>query len=167
MPYEIFADVSMVTFASGREGLLLWKRYLEMLVNHVMVFQFCRPVWDLWIRYALVTGMLDGSVQDYRGVRWVAPPLEMLDARAEVLGLQMRVRNGFMSRSEAVNADRTRRRAGRGRDRRREPDERMPSAWFSIAIRAKRRRKVRSSPAPWKIRRRPQVQGGNDDAVIN
>ncbi|MGA7237324.1 MAG: phage portal protein [Bryobacteraceae bacterium] len=104
MPYEVFADVSMVTFASGREGLLLWKRYLEMLVNHVMVFQFCRPVWDLWIRYALVTGVLDGSIQDYRGVRWVAPPLEMLDARAEVLGLQMRVRNGFMSRSEAVNA---------------------------------------------------------------
>ena len=84
---RVFADVSMVTFASGREGLLLWKRYLEMLVNHVMVFQFCRPVWDLWIRYALVTGVLDGSIQDYRGVRWVAPLLELLDARAEVLGL--------------------------------------------------------------------------------
>ena len=104
LPYEVFADVSMVTFASGREGLLLWKRYLEMLVNHVMVFQFCRPIWDLWVRYALTMGVLDGSVEDYRSVRWVAPPLEMLDARAEVLGLQARVRNGFMSRSEAVNA---------------------------------------------------------------
>ena len=105
MPYELLAaDVSMVSFASGRHALISWKRWLEMLVNHTMVFQFCRPVWDLWIRYALMTGALDGSVEDYRQVRWVAPPLEMLDARAEVLGLQARVRNGFMSRSEAVNA---------------------------------------------------------------
>jgi lambda family phage portal protein len=105
MPYELLAaDVSMVTFASGRHALISWKRWLEMLVNHVMVFQFCRPVWDLWVRYALMTGVLDGSVEDYRQVRWVAPPLEMLDARAEVLGLQAKVRNGFMSRTEAVNA---------------------------------------------------------------
>jgi lambda family phage portal protein len=103
MPYEIFSDVSQITFASGRHALIGWKRWLEMLVNHVMVFEFCRPVWDLWVRYALMTGVLDGSVEDYRRVRWVAPPLEMLDARAEVLGLQARVRNGFMSRTEAVN----------------------------------------------------------------
>ena len=45
-----------------------------MLVNHTMVFQFCRPIWDLWVRYALMTGVLDGSVDDYRQVRWVAPP---------------------------------------------------------------------------------------------
>ena len=105
MPYELLAaDVSMVTFASGRHALLSWKRWLEMFTNHVMVFQFCRPVWDMWVRYALTMGVLDGSLEDYRSVRWVAPPLEMLDARAEVLGLQARVRNGFMSRSEAVNA---------------------------------------------------------------
>ena len=82
-----------------------WKRWLEMLVNHVMVFQFCRPIWDMWVRYALMTGELSGSVEDYRQVRWVAPPLEMLDARAEVLGLQARVRCGFMSRTEVVNAN--------------------------------------------------------------
>jgi lambda family phage portal protein len=103
LPYEIFSDVSQITFASGRHALLSWKRWLEMLVNHVMVFQFCRPVWDLWVRYALTMGVLDGTPGDYRQVRWVAPPLEMLDARAEVLGLQARVRNGFMSRTEAVN----------------------------------------------------------------
>ena len=73
-----------------------------MLIDHVMVFQLCRPIWNLWLRYALMTGVLDGSVEDYQ-VRWVAPPLEMLDARAEVAGLQAKVRNGFLSRTEAVN----------------------------------------------------------------
>ena len=93
MPYEVLAsDVSQVTFASGRHALLSWKRYLEMLINHVMVFQFCRPVWDLWVRYALTMGVLGGSIEDYRQVRWVAPPLEMLDGRAEVFGCRRRCR---------------------------------------------------------------------------
>jgi lambda family phage portal protein len=104
LPYPLLAaDDSQITFASGRHALLSWKRSLEMLVNHVMVFQFCRPVWDMWVRFALTMGVLDGSVDDYRQVRWVAVPVEMLDARAEVLGLQAKVRSGFMSRSEAVN----------------------------------------------------------------
>ena len=103
LPYELLAsDVSQVTFASGRHGLLSWKRWLEMLTNHTMVFQFCRPIWDLWIRYALMVGALDGSIADYASVRWVAPPVEMLDAAAEVKAVVERVRAGFMSRSEAI-----------------------------------------------------------------
>ena len=101
-PYEIFADVSQTTFASGRAALLNWKRWLEMLQYHVLVFLFCRPVWDMWVRLALIAGVLDGSPEDF-SARWVCPPLPMLDSRAEVLADVERVRSGFTSRSEIVN----------------------------------------------------------------
>ncbi len=103
MPYELLAPTSARSRSHrARHGLLTWKRWLEMLVNHMMVFQFCRPIWDLWVRYALMMGVLDGSVEDYRSVRWVAPPVEMLDAGAEVMAVVERVRKGFMSRTEAM-----------------------------------------------------------------
>jgi lambda family phage portal protein len=102
MPYELLAsDVSQVTFASGRHSLLAWKRWIETLQNHVLVYQLCRPVWDAWVRYALLSGVLDGSPEDYE-VRWIAPPLEMLDAQAEVQAVVKKVRAGFLSRTEAV-----------------------------------------------------------------
>ena len=103
LPYELLsADLSSTTFAAGRHSLLSWKRWLEMLQHHVLAYQLCRPVWDLWTRYALMAGVLDGDVSDYRRVKWVAPPIEMLDARADVLALVQRVRAGFLSRSEVI-----------------------------------------------------------------
>jgi len=102
MPYPLLAaDDSQITFASGRHALLSWKRWLETLQNHVLVFQFCRPVWDAWVRYGLLSGVLDGTPEDYE-VRWIAPPLEMLDAAAEIQAVVKRVRAGFLSRTEAV-----------------------------------------------------------------
>ena len=146
----------MVTFASGRHGLISWKRWLEMLTNHTMVFQFCRPVWDLWIRYALMVGALDGSVEDYRSVRWVAPPVEMLDAAAEVKAVVERVRTGFMSRTKP-----SRRPAWTpSNSKPRSPpriDAPTRSAWCSIPIRDGRPRKAKSSRPPWTTRRRPQL----------
>jgi lambda family phage portal protein len=102
MPYEVLAaDVSQITFASGRSALISWKRWLEMLQFNVLVFLFCAPVWAMWIKYALLAGVLDGQPEDY-AARWIAPPLPMLDARAEVLADVERVRAGFVSRGEVV-----------------------------------------------------------------
>jgi lambda family phage portal protein len=104
MPYELLAnDVSQVTFASGRHALLAWRRWLEMLQHHVLVFQLCRPVWGLWLRFAIMTGALPGSPEDYQPLRWIAPPIEMLDTRAEVTAVVHKIRAGVLSRSEAVS----------------------------------------------------------------
>ena len=103
MPYELLAsDVSQITFASGRSALISWKRWLEMIQHHLLVHQCCRPIWDLWVRYALMAGVLDGDLEDYRRVRWIAPPLPMLDSRAEVLASMQAIRAGLLSRTEAV-----------------------------------------------------------------
>ena len=103
LPYELLSgDVSQVTFASGRHALLEYRRQLESLQHHLMVFQLCRPVWNAWVRFAVAAGALPGQAVNYSGVRWVAPLPEMLDSGAEVRALIQKVRAGFMSRAEAV-----------------------------------------------------------------
>lgn len=103
VPYEILSgDLGQVTFASGRHALLEWRRQLESIQHHLLVFQFCRPVWAAWTRFAIAAGVLPGAPEDYADVRWIAPLPEMLDARMEVQSQIQKIRAGLMSRSEAV-----------------------------------------------------------------
>ena len=103
VPYEILSgDVSQVTFASGRHALLEYRRQLESIQHHIVVFQLCRVVWDAWTRLAVAAGVLPES--DYSGVRWIAPQLSMLDQRMEVQSVIQQIRAGLISRSEAVSA---------------------------------------------------------------
>lgn len=104
LPYELLSgDLSQITFASGRHGLLEFRRQLESLQHHILVFQFCRPVWTAWVKFAVAAGVLPGSPAEYSDVRWIAPLPEMLDPKGEVAAITQRVRAGFMSRSEAVS----------------------------------------------------------------
>ena len=102
VPYEILSgDVSQVTFASGRHALLEYRRQLESIQHHIVVFQLCRPVWEAWARLAVAAGVLPEG--DYSGVRWIAPQLSMLDQRMEVQSVVQQIRAGLLSRSEAVS----------------------------------------------------------------
>lgn len=103
VPYEILSgDVSQVTFASGRHALLEYRRQLESIQHHIVVFQLCRPVWEAWARLAVAAGVLPEG--DYTDVRWIAPQLSMLDQRMEVQSVVQQIRAGLISRSEAVSA---------------------------------------------------------------
>ena len=100
VPYEILSgDLSAVTFASGRHGLLDFKRTVETLQYSLMVQQFCAPVLKAWLRIAQALGTIQG---DGGKVRWIGPTIEMLDPRADTLAVVNRVRAGLMSRAEAV-----------------------------------------------------------------
>ncbi len=104
VPYELLSgDVSQVTFASGRHSLLEFRRQLESIQHHLMVFQLCRPVWNAWLRLAVAAGALPEG--DYSNLRWIAPQVEMLDPAAETRNLVQRNRAGYISRSEIVSRD--------------------------------------------------------------
>ena len=99
IPYELLSgDLSQVTFASGRAGLLEFKRAVEAVQYGLLVPLFCEPVVRRWAELARLAYSLEvPAVQ-----RWVAPEIEMLDRRAEVLTDLLRVRAGFASRAEVV-----------------------------------------------------------------
>ena len=102
IPYEVLSgDLSQVTFASGRAGLLEFKRTIESVQYGLLIPLLCEPVLRRWTELARAAGVLPGDADtDVR--RWVAPEIEMLDRRAEVLTDLLRVRAGFASRSEII-----------------------------------------------------------------
>jgi len=102
IPYELLSgDLSQVTFASGRAALLEFKRGIEGVQYGLIIPSFCQPVLRRWAELARAAGALPGDA-DTEARRWIAPELEMLDRRAEVLTDLLRVRAGFASRSEIV-----------------------------------------------------------------
>lgn len=100
IPYEIVSgDNSQITFASGRHGLLEYKRTIEMVQYLLMVPRLCEPVMERWARLAIALGKASAMPTK---TRWIAPTLEMLDPGAEVRAKVGEIRNGLTSRSEAV-----------------------------------------------------------------
>lgn len=100
IPYELLStDLSQVTFASGRAGLLEFRRTVEAIQYALLVPQFCEPVVRRWAALARALGMIEG---DTEVSRWIGPTVDMLDPGAEVRADIQRVRAGFCSRSEIV-----------------------------------------------------------------
>ena len=103
VPYELLSgDLSQITFASGREGLLAFQRTCDAIVANVMAFQLCRPVWNWWLRIQVASGALPEAVLAAPAPRWVPVPIPTLDSRMEIQSIVQRIRAGLISRSEAV-----------------------------------------------------------------
>ncbi len=101
IPYEILTgDLSAVTFASGRLGLLEWRRHIEAIQHNIMVAQFCKPVFERWQQLMIAFGEIKEPVTP----RWIGPTIAMLDERAETAATVSKIRAGLTSRSEAVSA---------------------------------------------------------------
>lgn len=104
VPYELLTgDVSQVTFASGRHALLEFRRRLEAIQHHTVIFQLCRPVIAAFLRFGEAAGALTHPPAA-NIIRWIAPLPEFLDSQGEVAAEVMRIRAGLKSRSEAVSA---------------------------------------------------------------
>jgi capsid protein len=50
---------------------------MESFQDHILVHQFCRPVWLAWVRMATITGVLPAAAEQYADVRWICPQIEM------------------------------------------------------------------------------------------
>jgi lambda family phage portal protein len=102
VPYELLSgDLSQITFASGREGLLAFERTCSAIVQNIVAHQLCRPIWQWWLKIQVATGELPEEILS-AAVRWVAPPIETLDSRMATQSTLQKIRAGLMSRSEAV-----------------------------------------------------------------
>jgi lambda family phage portal protein len=101
VPYELMSgDLSQITFASGRAGLLAFERHCDVLTQ-LFAYQFCRPVWQWWARIMVAAGDLPEEILS-APVRWVGVPIPTLDSRMETQSTVQKIRAGLMSRNEAV-----------------------------------------------------------------
>lgn len=108
IPYELVSgDLEGVTYSSIRAGLVEFRRRIEQLQHSIIVFQFCRPVWERFIRLSVLAGHI--PVQDfdrdsaaYLSADWLPPKWDWVDplkdARAEI----EQIKAGLKSRSQSV-----------------------------------------------------------------
>jgi lambda family phage portal protein len=108
VPYErVSGDLEGVTYSSIRAGLVEFRRRIEQLQYAVIVFQFCRPVWERFVRLATLSGAIDARGFDrdpapWLAVEWLPPKWDWVDplkdARAEI----EQIRAGLKSRSQSI-----------------------------------------------------------------
>jgi len=102
---QLTGDLTGVNYSSIRAGLLEFRRRCEQFQHQVIVYQFCRPVWQRWIEAALLAGALpkQGDVAPYYDAKWIPPGFAWVDPLKDIKAQIMAVRAGFKSRAEVVS----------------------------------------------------------------
>lgn len=108
VPYEVLTgDLSQVNFSSIRAGLLEFRRRVEAIQHNVVVFRFCRPIWERWLTAAALSGEIDGrgfarDPRAFMAVKWITPKQPWVDPLKDGRATVESINAGIMSRREAV-----------------------------------------------------------------
>jgi lambda family phage portal protein len=99
---QLTSDLTGVNYSSIRAGLIEFRRKAAMIQHHMMVYQFCRPVWNRWCELAQIAGIL-GDCEDISDVKWIPQGWAWVDPLKDLQSQKVAVRSGFKSRSEVVS----------------------------------------------------------------
>lgn len=104
---QLSGDLSGVNYSSIRSGLIEFRRRVGQIQHGVLVFQLCRPIWDRWVRTAILAGALDGTGPDelaaLRAVKWLPPRWDWVDPLKDANAEIAQIAAGLKSRSEALS----------------------------------------------------------------
>lgn len=100
MLYEqLTGDYSSLNDRTWRAAFGEFKRRCEMLQHHVVVFQFCRPIWRRFAQLAIVSGMLTEEEAPMT-VPWIPQAFPYINPVQDIEAAQAEIRAGIASRSE-------------------------------------------------------------------
>jgi lambda family phage portal protein len=108
LPYAgVTGDPSKANYSSQRAALVDLRRRCEALQHAVMVFQLCRPVWQMWLRQAVLAGAikLPGFAENpkpYYRATWIPPSWEWVDPLKDIQAEVIAIDNGIKPRSLVV-----------------------------------------------------------------
>lgn len=101
---QLTGDLSNVNYSSIRAGLVEFRRRVAMLQHHLMVFQFCRPVWNKFLEFIMLSNQTKTPVDvSFADVKWIPQGFSWVDPQKEQEAQKEAVRCGFKSRSEVVS----------------------------------------------------------------
>ncbi|WP_141701223.1 phage portal protein [Methyloceanibacter methanicus] len=110
VPYAAMTgDLSDVNYSSIRAGLVDWRRRVEALQYNVIVYRFCRPVWNRFVTAAVLSGQISapGFERDpapYLSVNWITPRFDWVDPLKDCKAEIAAIAAGLISRRQAVAA---------------------------------------------------------------
>lgn len=106
-------DLRQTSYGSIRAGLVAFRRRVEAIQHHVMVFQLCRAVWLRWFPAAVLAGAIEGvSASEFvetpklvRKVKWIPPKWDWVDPLKDRQAEKLAVDSGFKPRSDVIEAE--------------------------------------------------------------
>jgi lambda family phage portal protein len=103
--YEMLTgDLSSVNYSSIRAGLVEFRRKCASLQHNLIVFQFCRPIWNRWIELAILSDAVEiPRDSSFSLVKWIPPGFAWVDPQKEVISQLNAVKAGFKSRTEVIS----------------------------------------------------------------
>ena len=104
---QLSGDYSKVNYSSERSAKLEFRRFIEGIQHHTMVFGFCRPVWKRFVRWQMLTGAVSASAYladpaAFEGAKWLPPAWPWVDPQNEATAAEIALRNNLRSRSEII-----------------------------------------------------------------
>lgn len=105
---QLTGDLTGVNYSSIRAGLLEFRRRVEQFQHQIVVFQFCRPVLQMWLEQAALAGKIDArdyaeNREAYLDVDWRAAAWPWVDPEKDVRAAILEVRAGFTSRDAVIH----------------------------------------------------------------
>lgn len=106
---QLTGDMTGVNYSSARVALIEFRRFVEQVQEQVLVHQLCRPVWERFVRLAVLSGALEapsfpGDPRPWLSVKWVTPGWDWVDPLKDIKAEREAVDAGFKSRSEVIAA---------------------------------------------------------------
>lgn len=111
VPYTIgTGDLKRANYSSLRGALVEFRRRIAQIQHHVIVFQFCRPIWNEWLDAAVLSGALKlpGYVNEphvYRAAKWIPPKFDWVDPLKDRKAEALAVQYGFKARSDVIEEE--------------------------------------------------------------
>ncbi len=101
---QLTGDLSGVNYSSIRAGLLEFRRRCSALQHNLIVYQFCRPIWNKWIELAILADAIKiPNDKNFAAVKWIPQGFAWVDPLKEQKAQMNAVRCGFKSRAEVVS----------------------------------------------------------------
>jgi lambda family phage portal protein len=94
-------DLRQANYSSLRAGKIEFWRLIGKLQQHVVIHQFCKPIWNKFTDRAVLAGRLPARTQGYP-CRWVVPAKEMIDPKKDFDAIKNLVRAGAMTPQEFI-----------------------------------------------------------------
>ncbi len=103
---QLTGNLRDVNYSSIRAGLIEFRRRIEQLQHHIIIFKFCAPVAKRWLDTAVMAGRV--SIPNYFNEKhlhqpiWQTPRWEWVDPLKDGMADLLEVRSGFESRTNKI-----------------------------------------------------------------
>lgn len=109
IPYAfVTGDINKANFSNARLMLMEFRRRVAAFQNSIMVFQFCRPVWQRFMDLAVLSGTLalpsyERRRREYQAAQWLPPKWDWVDPKKDIDAEIAQIEAGLKSRSMAIS----------------------------------------------------------------